>query len=239
MKTSLILAVVSALPLLAQEPAPQQETPAAPQGEQAPSQGMHRNRGHHMQGPRGQHRGMMNPEQQKQMLEKFDADKDGKLSEEERKAMREEFMKNRPQMPGRPGAQGQHGPRRGMMDPEQQKQMLEKFDADKDGKLSEEERKAAREEFMKNRPQMPGRPGAQGPQGPRRGMMDPERQKQMLEKFDTDKDGKLSEEEHKAMREEFMKNRPQGPRGPRGHHGPQGRQQGEQPQAPAQPAPQE
>ena len=99
--------------------------------------------------------------------------------------------------------------------------------------------KAASEEFMKNRPQMPGRPGAQGPQGPRRGMMDPERQKQMLEKFDTDKDGKLSEEEHKAMREEFMKNRPQGPRGPRGHHGPQGRQQGEQPQAPAQPAPQE
>lgn len=39
MKTSLILAVVSALPLLAQEPAPQQETPAAPQGEQAPPRG--------------------------------------------------------------------------------------------------------------------------------------------------------------------------------------------------------
>ena len=152
--------------------------------------------------------------------------------------MREEFMKNRPQMPGRPGAQGQHGPRRGMMDPEQQKQILEKFDADKDGKLSEEERKAAREDFMKNRPQMPGRPGAQGPQGPRgpHGMMDPERQKQMLEKFDTDKDGKLSDEERKAMREEFMKNRPQGPRG---HRGPQGQQPGEQPQAPAQPAPQE
>ena len=108
MKTSLIIAVVSALPLLAQEPAPQQETPAAPQGEQAPSQGMHRNRGHHMQGPRGQHRGMMNPEQQKQMLEKFDADKDGKLSEEERKAAREEFMKNRPQGPrGHRGPQGQ------------------------------------------------------------------------------------------------------------------------------------
>ena len=183
MKTSLIIAIVSSLPLLAQEP-------AAPQGDQpqAESQGMHRHHGRHMQGPRG--------------------------------------------------------PRRGMMDPEQQKQMLEKFDTDKDGKLSDEERKAMREEFMKNRPQMPGQPGAQGPRGPRHGMMDPEQQKQMLEKFDVDKDGKLSDEERKAMREEFMKNRPQGPRGHRGFHGPHGPQggqggQGGQPQAPAQPAPQE
>ena len=183
MKTSLIIAIVSSLPLLAQEPAP------GPQGEQAQPQGMHRHHGgRHMQGPRGPHRGMMNPEQRKQMLEKFDTDKDGKLSDEERKAMREEFMKNRPQMPGQPGAQG--------------------------------------------------------PRGPRHGMMDPERQKQMLEKFDTDKDGTLSDEERKAMREEFMKNRPQGPRGHRGFHGPHGPQggqggQGGQPQAPAQPAPQE
>ena len=109
MKTSLIIAIVTSLPLLAQEPAPQPEAPApAPQGEQAQGQGMHRGHGRHMQGPRGQHRGMMNPEQQKQMLEKFDADKDGKLSEEEHKAMREEFMKNRPQGPR--GPRGHHGP---------------------------------------------------------------------------------------------------------------------------------
>ncbi len=176
MKTSLIIAIVSSLPLLAQEPAPapQPEAPApAPQGGQAQpqGQGMHRGHGRHMQGPRGQHRGMMNPEQRKQMLEKFDTDKDGKLSDEERKAMREEFMKNRPQrpqMPGQPGAQGPQGPRgphRGMMDPEQQKKMLEKFDTDKDGKLSDEERKAAREEFMKNHPQMPGRRGPRGGHG--------------------------------------------------------------------------
>ena len=183
MKTSLIIAIVSSLPLLAQEPAAPQETPAAPQGEHAQPQGQ------------GMHRG--------------------------------------------------HGrPHRVMMNPEQRKQMLEKFDTDKDGKLSDEERKAMREEFMKNRPQMPGQPGAQGPRGPRHGMMDPEQQKQMLEKFDVDKDGKLSDEERKAMREEFMKNRPQGPRGHRGFHGPHGPQggqggQGGQPQAPAQPAPQE
>lgn len=118
MKTSLIIAIVSSLPLLAQEPAPQPEAPApAPQGEQAQpqGQGMHRGHGRHMQGPRGQHRGMMNPEQRKQMLEKFDTDKDGKLSDEERKAAREEFMKNRPQMPDRRGGRGgwHHGPQGG------------------------------------------------------------------------------------------------------------------------------
>lgn len=116
MKTSLIIAIVTSLPLLAQEPAPQPEAPApAPQGEQARPQGMHRGHGRHMQGPRGPHRGMMDPEQQKKMLEKFDTDKDGKLSDEERKAAREEFMKNHPQMPGRRGGRGgwHHGPQGG------------------------------------------------------------------------------------------------------------------------------
>ena len=99
MKTSLIIAIVSSLPLLAQEPAPQPEAPApAPQGEQAQPQGQGMHRGHGRP-----HRVMMNPEQRKQMLEKFDTDKDGKLSDEERKAAREEFMKNHPQMPGRRG----------------------------------------------------------------------------------------------------------------------------------------
>ena len=99
MKTSLIIAIVSSLPLLAQEPAPQPEAPAsAPQGEQSQPQGQGVHRGHGRP-----HRVMMNPEQRKQMQEKFDTDKDGKLSDEERKAAREEFMKNHPQMPGRRG----------------------------------------------------------------------------------------------------------------------------------------
>ena len=105
MKTSLIIAIVTSLPLLAQEPAPQPEAPApAPQGEQAQPQGQGMHRGHGRP-----HRVMMNPEQRKQMLEKFDTDKDGKLSDEERKAAREEFMKNHPQMPGRRGQRGGHG----------------------------------------------------------------------------------------------------------------------------------
>jgi Ca2+-binding EF-hand superfamily protein len=56
-----------------------------------------------------------------------------------------------------------------------EKQMLEKYDADKDGKLSDEERKTARE------------------------AMRAEHEKKMLEKYDKDGDGKLSDEERKAM----------------------------------------
>lgn len=74
-----------------------------------------------------------------EILEKFDADKDGKLNEDERKAAREAHLKE--------------------------------FDKDGDGKLSEEERKAAHDA----------------------------REAKMLEKFDKDGDGKLSEEEKKDM----------------------------------------
>lgn len=59
-------------------------------------------------------------------------------------------------------------------------EILEKFDKDGDGKLNEEERKAARDA--------------------RRAEMEKRRQ-EMLEKFDTDGDGKLNEEERKAARE--------------------------------------
>lgn len=60
-------------------------------------------------------------------------------------------------------------------------EIIAKFDADGDGKLNDEERKAAHE-AMKER---------------RRAKMQEHRQK-MLEKFDTDGDGTLSEEERKA-----------------------------------------
>lgn len=56
-------------------------------------------------------------------------------------------------------------------------EIVAKFDLDGDGKLNQEERKAAR-----------------------KAMHEHHRQK-MLEKFDTDGDGKLSEEERKAARE--------------------------------------
>ncbi|MBK1833371.1 EF-hand domain-containing protein [Roseibacillus ishigakijimensis] len=71
----------------------------------------------------------------------------------------------------RRGPRGDRAPR------ELPAEVIAKFDTDGDGKLNEEERKAAREarraEFEKRRAEM-------------------------LEKFDTDKDGKLSQEERKA-----------------------------------------
>ena len=71
------------------------------------------------------------------MLEKYDIDNDGKLSEEERQAAKEDFKAA----------------------------MLEKYDTDGDGELSPEEKKAA-----------------------------------FIAKFDKDGDGELSEEEKKAAK---------------------------------------
>ena len=245
MNKTIIMTLAAALmvPAMANEEQPQ--TPAqAPVCEQQP-------------GRPGRH---FNPERHKAMLEKFDADKDGKLSDEERKAAREAMKEAhgqrgdrgpRGQRPedaqGRPegqpgnaeGRPGRPGPR---FNPEQHKAFIEKFDTDKDGKLSEEERKAAREamkeahgqrgdrgprgqrpEDAQGRPEgqpgnAEGRPGRPGPR------FNPEQHKAFIEKFDTDKDGKLSEEERKAAREAMKEAHGQrgdkAPRGPRaGKHG--------------------
>lgn len=77
-------------------------------------------------------------------------------------------------------------------------EIIAKFDADGDGQLNEEERKAAREAMQERR----------------RAKMQERRQK-MLEKFDTDGDGTLSEEERKAAREA----RGKGGKGPRKNGG--------------------
>ncbi len=111
----------------------------------------------------------------KQMLEKFDADKDGKLSEEERTKARESMR-------------GQGGP-----GGERFAELMKKFDKDGDGKLSEEERAALRAEMGANRPEG-GRPNME----------------EIIKKFDKDGDGKLSEEERAAARASMPK------RGPRG-----------------------
>jgi hypothetical protein len=77
--------------------------------------------------------------------------------------------------------------------------MLKEFDTDKDGKLSDEEREAAK----------------------KRGE---EMRKKMLERFDADKNGELSEDERATMRKEMgaegWGGRERGPRG-------EGRERGE------------
>ena len=93
---------------------------------------------------------------------------------------------------GKPGA-GKPGPgkERGA---EFRQKMLEKFDKNGDGKLDEDEKKAAREAFQKRKE------GQNGPRGE-------EFKKKMLEKFDKNGDGKLDPEEMKAAREAFQKMR--------------------------------
>ncbi len=102
------------------------------------------------------------------MLEKFDTDKDGKLSEDERKAMQ--------------------AARTAKME-ERRKEMIAKFDKDGDGKLNDEEREKAKEGH----------------------------QAEMIKKFDKDGDGKLSVEERAKMPKRPMPHG--GPDGKRGPHG--------------------
>ena len=117
------------------------------------------------------------------VLEKFDTDKDGKLSDDEKKAMRDEM---KAQQEKRKAA------------------ALEKYDKDGDGKLSEEERAAMKADMDAKRAAM-------------------------LEKYDADKDGKLSPSEIKTARDAgeemlppIMGRGPGGPGGKGGRPGPGG-----------------
>ncbi len=114
------------------------------------------------------------------MREKFDTDKDGKLSDDERKAMREEIQ---------------------AMQEKRRAAILEKYDADKDGKLSDAERATLKKDMDAKRAAI-------------------------LEKYDVDKDGKLSREEIKAARDAGEELPPpdmgHGPGGPGGRRGPDG-----------------
>ena len=100
----------------------------------------------------------------KEILEKFDKDKDGKLNAEERKVAGEA----------------------------RKAEILKKFDKDKDGKLSAEERKDASDA----------------------------RRAEMIKKFDKNTDGKLSEEERAEMRKAMP---PRGNRPARGKGAPEGK----------------
>ena len=118
-------------------------------------------------------------------------------------------------------AEGDDKPReRGPRDPERMQKLLEKFDADGDGKLNKEERTAAREARMAKRGEKGGekageqarkRGGPRGPRGPQR-MPDPAA---LFDKIDADGDGSINKDQFIAfmqkMREERMSQR--GPRG--------------------------
>ena len=101
------------------------------------------------------------------------------------------------------GARGQMPDRKGR--PDKHQRMLEKFDANKDGKLDEQERnemKASVKKFREERNE-------------KRQERREEFRKNFMEKFDTDKDGKLSDEEKEAAKKQRHERR--GPKGKRGH----------------------
>ena len=127
------------------------------------------------------------------MLKRFDTDGDGKLSEQERRAAmkaRAGSTKKRGDAPtGRPGQQLNR------------EEILKKFDTDGDGRLSEEERAALRASIAGRRgganASRAAKPNSEG----RKSRVD---KKELLEKFDTDGDGKLSSQERAAAREAFQ-----------------------------------
>jgi Ca2+-binding EF-hand superfamily protein len=120
--------------------------------------------------------GPLNPEMMKRLLEKFDTNKDGRLSPDEQAKAQEEMLKNA----GGPAFQ----------------EFLKKFDRDGDGKLNDRERLAAMEAVQKIRAQ-----GGGGPQaGPPIVFAGNETPAAILEEFDKDGDGKLNDEEMAAAK---------------------------------------
>ncbi len=108
-----------------------------------------------------------------EMIKKFDKDGDGKLSDEERKAMqeagkakREEHQKAMLAKYDKDGDGKLSDEERAAAKADREAEMLKKFDKDGDGKLSDEERAA-----MPKHPGRPGRPGGRGgrggPKGPK------------------------------------------------------------------------
>jgi Ca2+-binding EF-hand superfamily protein len=120
-----------------------------------------------------------NPEMMKRLLEKFDANKDGRLSPEERAKAQEEMLKNAAQAGG-PAFQ----------------EFLKKFDRDGDGKLNDRERAAAMEATQKIRAQG----GGGGPQVGAPLFVGNEIPAAVLEQFDKDGDGKLNDKEMAAAK---------------------------------------
>jgi hypothetical protein len=160
--------------------------------------------------PAGEHRPL-----REEMLQRFDANHDGKLDEAERATARAEWQKRRAEhgggwgrheFAGRGGYGGEfHG--RGLHHRHWRKMtrmrhwrrmhmrqaMLQRFDRDGDHHLSEAERADARKAGQEMRARFQ------------------EGRKQVLERFDANHDGRLDENERKGLRDawqEFVKQRP-------------------------------
>jgi len=126
-------------------------------------------------------------EMHKRFMEKFDKDGDGELSDEEKQLARKARDQARGDRGGDEG-KGQERGRRGEWDRRRQEAM-KRFDADGDGRFSEEERDAMRKKFGQARDtQRAKREGAES----------------IRDLFDADADGELSAEEKVLMYESIF-----------------------------------
>ena len=135
MKKSLLIALFAAMPLMAQD------CPQKP--ECAPQHPCCFGKMHRPHGPRPQ----LTEEQKAEMkakfearkakfMEKFDTDKDGKISDAEKEAIKAAHEARKAEMKAK---------------------FMEKFDADKDGQISDAEKEAIKAEFGKRGPRRHGK----------------------------------------------------------------------------------
>ena len=131
MKKSLLIALFAAMPIMAQD------CPQKPECAPKKPCCMKMHRGHRPQLTEEQKAEMKakfearQAEMKAKFMEKFDTDKDGKISDAEKEAIKAQFEAKKAEMKAK---------------------FMEKFDTNKDGQLSDEEKAAAKAEFKKNAP---------------------------------------------------------------------------------------
>jgi hypothetical protein len=152
----------------------------------------------------------------KDLLDKYDTNKDGQLDQTELAALRKDIDDGKIGPPGGAGPRGPGGPGGGPRPP-LPKEILDKYDVNKDGKLDETERAALHKDIEAGLVQLPPGAGQHGPRGAGGpGMRPPPTAKDILDKFDVDKDGKLDEAELTAFLKDMRQHRPPPPGGPGG-----------------------
>lgn len=120
------------------------------------------------------------------LLEKYDADGDGALSEQEKETLRKAMRAHKD------------------LDKTLKRQArLQRFDTDGDGVLSDEEKKAFRKDNQRKGKKRNRK--AVGKSGKMRKQLSPQSRQERLERFDTDGDGVLSDDEKSAARDAMKK----------------------------------
>ncbi len=161
MKNTLIAALIATLPAMAQETPQPEATPAAPQHRHWKAEGIMPRRN-----MSEADRAAVRENIQRRMLERFDTDKNGQLSEEERAAARARMSSRRPHgerahRPQGPAGNAHPGNRR--RPHSQRPEMIQRFDTDSNGELNEAEREALRTAIQNRRNERAQR----GPRRPR------------------------------------------------------------------------